>query len=91
MEKSNFIRYIGLAKKFVWLVNTLFNKVLHENEKRAFYFYLKLNELFGQPNSLKDIGKRSSGSLETYKLLCLQENTYKSSYEPQGSPSECVH
>ena len=25
--------YIGLVKKFVWLVNTLFNEVLGENEK----------------------------------------------------------
>ena len=27
-------RNIGLAKKFVWLVNALFNKVLGENEKK---------------------------------------------------------
>ena len=27
---------IRLAKKFVWLVNTLFNKILGENEKCAF-------------------------------------------------------
>ena len=40
---------IGLAKKFVRLVNTLFSKVLHENEKCVFYFYLKPNELFGRP------------------------------------------
>ena len=38
---------LGLAKKFIWLVNTLFNKVLAENEKYVFYFYLKLNEHFG--------------------------------------------
>ena len=43
---------IGLAKKFVWLVNILFNKMLGENENCVFYFYLKPNELFGQPNSL---------------------------------------
>ena len=30
-------------------VNTLINKVLGENEKCA--FYLKVEELFGQPNS----------------------------------------
>ena len=39
---------IRLAKKFVQLANTLFNTVLGEND---FYFYLKLNELFGQPNT----------------------------------------
>ena len=38
---------IGLAKKFVRLVSIWFNKFLHENEKGVFYFYLKLNELFG--------------------------------------------
>ena len=31
---------IGLAKKFVWLVNMLFNRVLHENEK-CLLFLLK--------------------------------------------------
>ena len=41
---------IGLAKKFVWLGNMLFNTVLGENEKCVSYFYLKWNELFGQPN-----------------------------------------
>jgi len=46
---------LGLAKKFVWLVNTLFNKVLAENEKYVFYFYLKPNEHFGQPNTLNSI------------------------------------
>ena len=45
----------GLAKKFVWFVNTLFNKVLAENEKYIFYFYLKPNEHFGQPNTLNSI------------------------------------
>ena len=39
-----------LAKKLVLLVNTLFNKVLGENENCVFYFYLKPNELFGQSN-----------------------------------------
>ena len=34
--------YIGLAKKFVRLVTTLFNKVLSENEK--FVFLLKADE-----------------------------------------------
>ena len=41
---------LGLAKKFIWLVNTLFNKVLAENEKYVFYFYLKPNKRFDQPN-----------------------------------------
>ena len=41
----------GLAKKFVWLRNTWFNTVLGENEKCVFYFCLKPNELFGQPNT----------------------------------------
>ena len=50
MEKS-----LGLAKKFPWLVNTLFNKVLAENEKYVFCFYLKPNEHFGQPNTLNSI------------------------------------
>ena len=31
---------IGLAKKFIWLVNMLFNRVLHENEK-CLLFLLK--------------------------------------------------
>ena len=43
---------IGLAKKFIQSVNTLFNKVLRENEKCIFHFYLKLNELFGQASEL---------------------------------------
>ena len=42
--------YTGLAKKFVWLVNMLFNKVLGENEKCVFYFYLKPTALFGPSN-----------------------------------------
>ena len=34
------------------MVNMLFNKVLGENEKCVFYFYLKKpKELFGQPNT----------------------------------------
>ena len=41
-------------------MNTLFDKVLGENEKRAFYFYLKLNELVGQPNTVK--GSRTKAS-----------------------------
>ena len=41
---------IGLPEKFIRLINMLFNKVLGENEKCVFYFSLKLNELFGQPN-----------------------------------------
>ena len=43
--------HIGLAKKFVWLVNTLFHKVSRENEKCVFYFHLKPNKLFGRPNT----------------------------------------
>lgn len=39
------IVWIGLAKKFVQLVNT-FNKVLGENEIYVFYLYLKLSEHF---------------------------------------------
>ena len=30
--------YIGLVKNFVWLVNTLFNGVLGENEKYVLIF-----------------------------------------------------
>ena len=41
---------IGLAKKFIQLMNTLFNKVLGENEKCIFYLYLKPNELLEQAN-----------------------------------------
>ena len=41
---------VGLAKMSSLVVNTLFSKVLGENEKCVFYFYLKLNEVFGQPN-----------------------------------------
>ena len=33
------------------MVNTLLNKVLGENEKCVFYFYLKTEELLGQPNN----------------------------------------
>ena len=43
-------RNIGLAKKFIWLVNALFNKVLGENgkkKKKGLIFYLKLNKFFG--------------------------------------------
>ena len=29
------------------MVNTLFNKVLGENEKQVFYFYLKTEGIFG--------------------------------------------
>lgn len=35
----------------------LFNKVLDEKEKNtSFYFYLKLNKLFGQANTYMQIG-----------------------------------
>ena len=40
--------YIELAKKFIQLVNTLFNEVIDEYENFVFYFNLKLNELFDQ-------------------------------------------
>ena len=50
---------IGLARRSVQLGNTLFNKVLCENEKCVFYYYLKLNELLGQPNRL---AKRQSAA-----------------------------
>ena len=39
------LRSIGLAKKFVWLVHMLFNKVLHENE-RYVLFLLKTEQTF---------------------------------------------
>ena len=55
---------IGLAKEFAWLMNMLFNKVLGENEKCFFYFYLNLNELSGQPNTLIFV---------CYTLLTIQE------------------
>ena len=54
MSKRTYV-CIGLAKKFVLVVNTLFYKVLGENEKSVFYFYLKLNELFGQSNNIINI------------------------------------
>ena len=41
---------IGLAQKFIRLLNTLFTEVCHENEKCFFYFYLKSNNLFSKPN-----------------------------------------
>ena len=42
-------RNIGLAKKFIWLVNALFNQVLGENGKKkmGLIFYLKLSKLLG--------------------------------------------
>lgn len=43
----NTLYHTGLAKKFVLLVNTLFNEVLGETEKCV---YLKPNKLSGQPN-----------------------------------------
>ena len=49
---ENTIETIGLAKKFIQLVNPLFNQVLDENWKYVFYFYLKPNKLFGQLNML---------------------------------------
>ena len=41
-------RNIGLAKKFIWLVNALFNKALGENEKKKNvpYFLLKTEQTF---------------------------------------------
>ena len=49
MKNFIFLLFIGLAKKFVWLMNMLLNKVLGENEKRLL-IYLKPNKLFGQPD-----------------------------------------
>ena len=40
---------LGVAKKFVRLMNVL-SQVLGESEKCVFYFYLKPDELFSQPN-----------------------------------------
>ena len=37
---------IGLAKKFIWLLNTLFTEVLHENEKMFLLFLLKVKQPF---------------------------------------------
>ena len=31
-------------------MNVLFNNIVGKHEKCVFYFYLKLNEHFGQPN-----------------------------------------
>ena len=49
---ENTIETIGLAKKFIQLVNPLFNQVLDENWKYVFYFYLKPNELLDQPKKM---------------------------------------
>ena len=38
--------YIGLAPEFIQLVNTFFKKVLGENKKHVFYFYLKIRQTF---------------------------------------------
>lgn len=37
---------VALAKKLIWSVNLLFNKVLAENENCVLYFYINPNELF---------------------------------------------
>ena len=62
---------IGLAKKFIQLVNTLFNEILGENEKcDPFYFYLKPNELFGQYNN--KILKKNHGLLSSaFQTSCI--------------------
>ena len=59
--------WVGLAKKFVRLVNT-FNKVLGENEIYVFYLYLKLNELFCQCSWPKhfDLGSKGNNT-ENYR------------------------
>ena len=45
-------------------VNMLFNKVLGENEKCVFYFYLKKPKaLFGSPNTMLTLVKRKVGYL----------------------------
>ena len=37
------------------MVNTLFNNVVGENEKMSYFFTLKLNEPFGQPNGITQV------------------------------------
>ena len=49
---ENTIETTGLAKKFIQLVNLLFNQVLDENWKYVFYFYLKPHELLDQPKKM---------------------------------------
>ena len=51
LKRSFLSLNIGLAKDFVELLNMLFNKILGDYEKYIFYFYLKLNEVFGQSQS----------------------------------------
>ena len=53
-EDFSIIFLIELAKKFMHLVNTLFNKVLGKNKEYVSYLYLKLNKLFGQSNILDE-------------------------------------
>ena len=46
MFKSKWILHsIELAKKFIWLMNTLLNKVLGENEKCVIFTYNRTNFL----------------------------------------------
>ena len=61
--------HIGLTKNFVQLVNMLFSKVLCENEKCVFYFYLKPNELFSQPNTYVFSSVNIMYRLSTPKLI----------------------
>lgn len=51
LKRSFLSLNVGLAKDFVELLNMLFNKILADYEKYIFYFYLKLNEVFGQSQS----------------------------------------
>ena len=67
LEESNSERQKRLAWPKSWfkLVNTLFKTVLSENGKGVFYLYLKLNELFGQPNTMmvaRGWGERGTGN-----------------------------
>ena len=50
-------------------MNTLFNKVLGENEKCVFYFYLKTEALFGQPNIYVLISEKLQDTLLCKKAI----------------------
>ena len=51
LKRSLLSLNIGLAKDFVKLLNMMLDKILGDYEKYIFYFYLKLNEVFGQSQS----------------------------------------
>ena len=50
LDKPLIRKDIGLAKKFVWLMNTCSIKFLVKMKNVSFIYYLKPKELFGQPN-----------------------------------------